>query len=129
MLAAEVTRLVHGDAGLQAAQRITESLFRGDAAALAEGDLEQLRLDGLPFSRLDGALPETLTQLLSDSGVAAGKQVKDALQRGAVLLNGRALDMQDNAQPGKALARERALHGRYYLLRFGKKRYHLFERG
>jgi tyrosyl-tRNA synthetase len=38
VLAGEVTRLVHGESGLQAAQRITESLFSGDATALSEED-------------------------------------------------------------------------------------------
>jgi len=128
VLAAEVTRLVHGDEGLAAARRITDSLFDGEAAALSEADLDQLRLDGLPCSRLEPSLPSTLTQLLSDCGVAAGKQVKDALQRGAVQLNGRPLAMEDNARPAEVFAAGAALFGRYYLLRFGKKRYHLFER-
>jgi tyrosyl-tRNA synthetase len=120
---------VHGESGLQAAQRITESLFSGDATALAAEDFRQLRLDGLPSSALDpAALPDTLTQLLSECGVAAsGKQVKDALQRRAVLVNGRPLGLEDNAGPAAVFARERALCERFFLLRLGKKRYHLFE--
>ena len=47
LLAQEVTRLVHGDEGLTAAERITEALFSGDPSALAEPDLAQLALDGL----------------------------------------------------------------------------------
>ncbi|MEQ8801202.1 MAG: tyrosine--tRNA ligase, partial [Haliea sp.] len=43
VLAREVTLLVHGDAGLSAAQRITEALFSGDLGPLSESDLEQLR--------------------------------------------------------------------------------------
>jgi tyrosyl-tRNA synthetase len=130
ILAAEVTRLVHGDEGLAAAQRITDSLFSGEATGLSEGDLEQLRQDGLPSSELDSAaLPETLTQLLSDCGLAgSGKQVKDALQREAVYVNGEALGMAANAEPGSVFAPEKALHGRFYLVRLGKKKYHLFER-
>ncbi|WP_439107685.1 tyrosine--tRNA ligase, partial [Congregibacter sp.] len=102
ILAEEVTRLVHGEDGLAAARRITESLFSGEPAGLSEPDLEQLMLDGLPSSVLDYAgLPETLTQLLTDAGLAAsGKQIKDALQREAVIVNGRALGMSDNASPG-----------------------------
>jgi tyrosyl-tRNA synthetase len=128
VLAAEVTRLVHGEAGLSAALRITESLFSGDAARLSEADLAQLQLDGLPASVLDPAsLPETITQLLSEAGVAgSGKQVKDALQRGAVIVNGEALSMEDNGRPGAVFRADGALFGRYFLLRLGKKRYHLF---
>jgi tyrosyl-tRNA synthetase len=129
ILAAEVTRLVHGDEGLAAARRISDSLFSGDVSALGEADFEQLRLDGLPSSVIDpAALPETLTQLLSECGVASsGKQVKDALQREAVVVNGRALGMDANGRPAEVFARSSALNGRFFLLRMGKKRYHLFE--
>lgn len=128
VLAREVTRLVHGDSGLTAAQRITEALFSGDISGLPAEDLEQLRLDGLPSSDIDlAALPPTLTQLLSDAGmVTSGKQVKDALGRGAVTVNGVSLAADVNADPAKALAPERALQGRYFLVRLGKKKYHLF---
>ena len=89
----------------------------------------QLRQDGLPASTVErGALPETLTQLLTDAGMAAsGKQVKDALGRSAVTINGHALGWDDNARVGDALASERARFGRYYLAKLGKKKYHLFE--
>jgi tyrosyl-tRNA synthetase len=130
ILAEEVTRLVHGEDGFVAAQRITDSLFSGDASALSEADLEQLRQDGLPASVLDPAgLPETLTQLLSDCGLAgSGKQVKDALQRNAVIVNGRPWGIDANGRPGEVFAPEAALYGRFYLTRLGKKKYHLFER-
>src|SRR5690606_3691707 len=52
ILAEEVTRLVHGQEGLDAAQRITETLFSGAVDSFSEGDLEQLKLDGLPFKSL-----------------------------------------------------------------------------
>ena len=71
ILAREVTELVHGPEGLAAAKRITESLFSGDTASLSEADLEQLGQDGLPSSAInESALPETLTQLLADCGLA-----------------------------------------------------------
>ena len=67
VLAREVTLLVHGSGGLEAAQRITESLFSGSLDALSESDLQQLRQDGLPASTLARQdFPETLTQLLTD---------------------------------------------------------------
>ncbi len=127
ILAREVTRLVHGEAGLAAAQRITEALFSGDIQQLSTEDLEQLRLDGLPSSVLNrAALPPTLTQLLTDAGmVSSGKQVKDALGRGAVLVNGRALGSDMNADPSACFPPDAALHGRFYIVRVGKKKYHL----
>ncbi len=130
VLATEVTRLVHGDEGLAAAQRISEALFAGNAYQLSAPDLEQLALDGLPSSAIDPAtLPETLTQLLTEVGmVSSGKQVKDALSRGAVLINGEAVDGTPPVSAAACFAIEKALHGQFWLVRLGKKKYHLFSR-
>lgn len=130
ILAAEVTRLVHSEEGLQAAQRITEALFSGSTASLSEADLEQLKLDGLPFAQLKRqALAEkTLTQWLVDAGMAAsGKQVKDALSRGAVLINNQAQTTDANLQAEQCFALQSALYNRFYLVKLGKKKYQLFE--
>jgi tyrosyl-tRNA synthetase len=131
VLAREVTRLVHGDEGLAAAQRITESLFSGSLDNLAEGDVLQLRQDGLPASTVARAeFPETLTQLLTEAGMAAsGKQVKDALGRNAVSINNRAVGWDANADVVGCFNPADALYGRFYLVRLGKKKYHLFEIG
>jgi tyrosyl-tRNA synthetase len=129
ILAREVTRLVHGEEGLQAAQRITEALFSGTLDALSEDDVLQLRQDGLSASTVarDG-FPETLTQLLTEAGMASsGKQIKDALGRNAVLVNNRQLGWEDNGDVSAALAPELALYSRFYLVKLGKKKYHLFE--
>ena len=129
LLAREVTRLVHGDEGLAAAERITESLFSGSLDALAAGDLAQLRQDGLPASTVgrDG-FPETLTQMLTEAGMAgSGKQVKDALGRNAVLVNNHPVGFDDNANVAGCFDPARALFQRYYLVKLGKKKYHLFE--
>jgi tyrosyl-tRNA synthetase len=129
VLAREVTRLVHGDQGLAAAERISESLFSGSIDALAEDDFLQLRQDGLPASTLKRAdFPETLTQLLVDAGMAAtGKQVKDALGRDAVTINNRPVGWSRNGEVDACFAVSGALFGRFFLVRLGKKKYHLFE--
>ena len=127
LLAQEVTRLVHGDEGLTAAERITEALFSGDPSALAEPDLAQLALDGLPASSLNRQdLPPTFSQLLNQVELATGKQIKDALAREAVLVNGLPVLGGQTVTCDIALDRSRALHDRFYLVRFGKKKYHLF---
>lgn len=129
ILASEVTRMVHGEEGLSAALRITESLFSGSLEALSEADLMQLRLDGLPASTVSRPeLPETLTQLLVEAGMASsGKQVKDALGRAAVVINTRSVGWADNTDLATCFPTESALFGRFYLVRLGKKKYHLFE--
>ncbi len=131
VLAREVTRLVHGQEGLAAAERISEALFSGSIEALGEDDFLQLRQDGLPASTVSRAsFPETLTQMLVDAGMAAsGKQVKDALGRNAVTINDRPVGAAQNADVAACFAPSDALFGRFYLVRLGKKKYHLFEVG
>ncbi|MBL6907344.1 MAG: tyrosine--tRNA ligase [Luminiphilus sp.] len=128
VLAQEVTRLVHTDVGLEAAERITQAIFNGEEGALSESDLAQLSLDGLPSSTVARAeLPATLTQLLTDAGmVTSGKQVKDALGRSAVVINGKPVSVDDNANPQKCFAIDSAMHGQYFITRLGKKKVHLF---
>ncbi len=130
VLAEQVTRFVHGDEGLAAARRITDSLFQGTLDKMSESDLLQLSLDGLPTTVLkrhelhDG----TLTQLLADVGLAgSGKQIKDALGRQAVTVNNMTLGLEANKELAACFPAEAALCGRYYVTRVGKKKYHLFE--
>ena len=129
VLARELTAMIHGEAGLGAAQRITEALFSGAAEALSEQDFEALRQDGLPSSALGaGDLQKPLTTLLVEHGLAAsGKQVKDALGRGAVVINGREHTMDDNIHTARCFDLSLARYGRFFLVRMGKKSYHLFE--
>jgi tyrosyl-tRNA synthetase len=129
VLAREVTRLVHGQDGLSAAERITESLFTGTIAALTETDVLQLRQDGLPATTIERKqFPETLTQMLTDAGMASsGKQVKDALGNNAVTVNNRILGLDDNGGVAACFPLAEALFGRFYLVKLGKKKYHLFE--
>jgi tyrosyl-tRNA synthetase len=130
ILAREATSLVHGDEGLNAALRITEALFSGNPADLSESDFEQLSQDGLPFSQLSNTdfADKPLTNLLTDAGMAkAGREVKDALVRTSVFINGVAKGFQDNMGTSNSFAVEHALYGRFFLVRLGKKKYHLFE--
>ena len=129
ILAREITGIVHGNPGLESAIRITDAMFSERLEALSESDLKQLRLDGLPASSVRRHdLGKPLTRLLVEAGVAqTGKQVKDALSRGAVSINGHAIHLEHNQSVEEQFSRGRALFGRYYLLRLGKKHHHLFE--
>jgi tyrosyl-tRNA synthetase len=122
VLAREVTRLVHGEEGLASAVRITDALFSESLESLSGGDFEQLKLDGLPATRLAGGdLEKPLTTLFVEAGAAqSGKQVKDALMRGAVMLNGRACHMEDNQSAREQFSSDRALYGRFFLASLGQ---------
>lgn len=131
VLAKEVTELVHGKEGLVAAQRITQSMFSGDWSEISEADLMQLKLDGLPSSDLleqSNLAEKPLTTLLTEMGmVKAGREVKDALGRGAVVVNGEVKHAEDNLKAHEIFAREKSLYGRYFLIKLGKKKNHLVE--
>ena len=131
LLAGEVTALVHGQTGLDAALRITEALFSGNPCDLSEQDFEQLGQDGLPSSQITAShiVDTPLTNLLTDCGMAkAGREVKDALARNSVTVNGAAKGIGDNMDTDAIFDESKAIYGRFYLVRLGKKKYHLFER-
>lgn len=131
VLAKLVTQLVHGEEGLAAAQRITEALFSGNEEFLSEADYQQLRQDGLPSTQIDDAAlaEQSLVQLLTDAGMAtSGKQIKDALQRNAVIVNGKELSLDDNMKAVEVFAPSNARFAQYYLVRLGKKKHQIFYR-
>ena len=130
ILAREATALVHGQSGLDAALRITNALFSGESNDLSEQDLQQLLQDGLPSSSLAGEdlAQKPLTQLFVDAGmVKAGREVKDALGRNSVFINGISKGSEDNMSVQQLFSADNALYGRFFLVRLGKKKYHLFE--
>jgi tyrosyl-tRNA synthetase len=128
VLATAVTELVHGKDSLAAAKRITEALFSGDLNALTSADCEQLELDGLSASELGGLAGQPLTSLFAEVGLAKnGSQVKDALQRKAVIVNGVAIGLEQNMDAENIFSSKNALHKKYFVVRLGKKSYHLFK--
>ncbi len=128
ILATEATRLVHGDAGLEAAQRISDALFSGEFANLAEGDLEQLALDGLPSTEVDGT-GMTLLDALVESGLAQTPRGEVTLGQARKFVQGNAVSVngQKISDTEAMLARENALHDRFHVLRRGKKLFHLLK--
>ena len=69
-----------------------------------------------------------MNTLFTDSGmVKAGREGKDALGRNAIFINGVAQGAEDNMKTAEAFSAEKALYGRFFLVKLGKKKYHLFE--
>jgi len=129
ILAEEVTRLVHGQENVDAAQRITEVLFSGGVERLSLADMQQLQQDGLPTSDLKGRdlSAESLSGLFVSTGLAKnGKQVKDALMKEAVLVNGKPVGWGSNMEAVSLFASDNASFGQFFLVKLGKKHYHLF---
>ena len=118
ILADQVTELVHGQAALQAAQRISKSLFSGDLDALTESDFEQLAQDGVPGLTLEKSA-DGLVDALAAAGLAKSKsEARGFLQSGSVQVNGVRIDAIDY----RFTETDRRF-GRFTLLRRGKKNY------
>ncbi|MCB1669274.1 MAG: tyrosine--tRNA ligase [Porticoccaceae bacterium] len=126
VLAREVTELVHGASGVEGAERIAGALFSGSLESLTEHDMEQLALDGMPCTEIEGK-QQSLVELLVATGLAVTPrgevtlgQARKFVQSNAVSVNGEKV-----VDPEAELCRADARYGRYHLLRRGKKLFHL----
>jgi len=118
-LAEEVTTLVHGAAALASAQRISAALFGGDVLSLQESDLAQLQLDGLDSTAVDAG-EGLLSAMVAGGLTKSAGEARKLVQGGGVRLNDGVV--QD---PRQTLDFSQALFGKYFVLRRGKKVYHL----
>ena len=114
-LALEVTALVHGPAAAQAAIDASEALFgRGDLGALDEATLAAA-ISELPDAA--GAAGTPIAQLMVEAGLVRSLgEARRAIAQGGVYVNNAAVEAED-----RALAAGDLLHGRYAVLRRGKK--------
>ena len=121
-LAQEVTRMVHGEAEARRAERAAEVLFTEDVVALDGPVLAEALADAptTPLGReaLTAGVP--LIDAFASTGLVRSKaDGRRALAAGALYVNGR----REAAE--RALGDGDALHGRFVLLRFGKRQQHV----
>lgn len=120
ILAKLVTRLVHGDEGLQAAERISAALFSGDLTTLSSADCEQLQLDGLPSTVIELSEVGIVDLLVKTELAKSNKMAREFISNGAVSANGQRIDSNE-----AMLTNSAALFGKYVVLKRGKKLFHL----
>ena len=119
ILAEEMTRLIHGEAALEAAQRISASLFAEDQSNLTETDFEQLALDGLPAFEVSGEL--NIVQALVQSGLAkSNNEARGFVSQGAAVVNGAKV-----GSDAYVLADADKRFGKYTIVRRGKRNHAL----
>ena len=130
ILAEEMTRLIHGEDALAAAQRISESLFAEDQSSLTESDFEQLALDGLPTFEVSESL--NVVETLVKTGLASSnKEARGFVNSKAVLLNGKPAEANNPnhaaEKPDDAylLTDEHKRFGKYTIVRRGKRNHAL----
>jgi tyrosyl-tRNA synthetase len=119
-LAAEVTRLVHGDEAQAHAEKASEVLFGGEVAGLTDKDLAEIFAD-VPSFEIDLATPVKITDALVRAGAAKSKgEATRLVAGGGVYLNNRRVEAADAQVRREDRASETML-----ILRVGKKSYYL----
>ena len=127
-LAADVTRRLHGEDGLSRARKASDVLFGGEIEGLDASEITDIFAD-VPSSRIgrDALQGEglPLVELLHGSGLAVSKSdARRAIAGGGVYVNNRRV-----ADIAARVTVRQTLHGRFVVLRRGKKRYHLVRPG
>jgi tyrosyl-tRNA synthetase len=119
-LAAEITRLVHGDDAVAKALKASEVLFGGEVAGMTDRDLSNIFAD-VPSFNIDLTSPVRIPDLLVKSGAAKSKtEAIRLVAGGGVYLNNRRVETADMHVTRGDLASETM-----FVLRVGKKSYYL----
>ena len=119
VLAELVTGMVHGEEGLTAARRITDSLFSGSLNDMTEADLAQLAQDGMPSIELEEGADLQHALVTAELEPSRGR-ARTAITSNAVSLNG-----EKQSDPEFKFSAKDRLFDRFTLLRRGKKNYSL----
>ena len=126
-LAAEMTRLVHGQEALEAAIKASEVLFGGPLDGITEPIFQEI-VGEVPTSPIDrdriaaGAL---LTELFVQAGLCPSKgQARKDLESGGLYLNNVRV-----GEVGRMARSEDLLFGKHLLLRKGKRSYAVVSAG
>ena len=122
VLAEELTRAVHGEAGLRAAQRASEVLFGGSLEGMTAAELEAIAAD-IPSAELPREA--VIGQPVIDVAVAAGFLKSKGEARRLAQGGGLSLNNAKVADSAATVAPEAPVEGKALLLRQGKKNYFL----
>ncbi len=122
-LAEEMTRMIHGEKGVQSAHRGTQVFFGGDLREIREGELAGIFADVPSLTLSPERIREgiLLVDLCDQSGLCKSRsEARRLVDSGGISLN------QNRVTDGKRLITETdLLFGRYLVLRSGKRNYHL----
>ncbi len=120
-LADDMVTLVHGAAAARAADEAADLLFMRDPTGASESAFAVLSAE-IPHSRMRAAEIDDLVGVLVATGLATSNgDARRMLDQDAYSVNGVRLGVDDR------LGDHDRLHGRYLLLRRGKKLHHLVE--
>jgi tyrosyl-tRNA synthetase len=118
-LAEEITRLIHGEQGLQEALQITEAFFSGAIQTLTEKQIQS----SLGSIAKPLAFDMPIEDVLVVIGAASSKrEAKEFITNKSITVNGNVID-----QIATLITKTDALFHRYTIIRRGKKNYYLIE--
>lgn len=120
-LAEIMTRLIHGQTGLETAQRITRNLFSGEVFNLTLNDFNQLAKDGMPIVIFKSNV--TLQQALVESKLATSR----AQARQLIISNAITINSNKQLKTEYIFSNKDRLYNSYTLLKRGKKHYCLIK--
>jgi tyrosyl-tRNA synthetase len=123
-LAEELTRLIHGPAGVASAQRATEIFFGAEINDLSDNQLGEIFAD-VPSQQLSRQLLEqgglNVVDALVEAGLAKSKaEARRTIEQGGAYVNNRRIDAATTQLGSRDLASESVM-----VLRSGKKKYAL----
>jgi len=125
-LAEHLTQLVHGDSGLEAAQKATKIFFGGEIDNLNDGQLLEIFADvpsqELPRSNLDSDGLNIVDAMIQAGLCKSKSDARRVLSQGGAYVNNRRVEDSDRCLTAEDLASETVM-----VLRSGKKKYALLK--
>lgn len=118
-LAEEVTRFVHGEEALEAAQHISEILFSGDIQRLTLTEVQEA-FEKVPNVSINSE-PTNIVELLTETAIEPSRrQAREDITNGAITINGERCTNTDAQLNPKT-----NFSGKFMVIRRGKKNYFL----
>ena len=125
MLAAETTRLVHGQSGLDEAQKVTSALFEDDLRKLSARELRGALTEAshgmiTPQDLSDGITLASAVTMHGGGMIASASELRRLVSQGAVKVNG-----EKESDPLRPLAASDFIDGQVMVVQRGKKSHDL----
>ena len=117
-LAEEIITDLHGKKSYDSAVKISESLFTGDVSKLSEKELEEA-FKGIDTFNIEEN--KNIVDLLVEEKIVSSKrEAREFIQQGSISING-----VKETNLDYTVTSDKLLHGKYLIIRRGKKKYYI----
>lgn len=124
VLAEHVTTLTHGREAMERARHLSELLFQGQVTELSRDEVEDV-FEGVPTVEIGPVAARDIQSVLVATGASPSRrQAREDIQAGAIHVNGTRMGEVDHVFSDADL-----LHGRYLIIRRGRRNYFLARLG